>query len=217
MDRGAWWATVQGLQKVRHDWAHRHTCWRKLHTHMHEHTKREPVRLEVHSSFQQWHQKSLEVVVLWGCVGWTSRKRSKTGVTDVLTCTLGKGHEQILCPKPQPLTSYLPDFAIFLYCFYYHWGFPGGSDGKESAWNAGDLGSIPGLGRSPGGGHGNTLQYSCLENPHGQRSLAGYSSRGWKELDMTEWLSTAQHYYLLINSCKSTNLTLTTFTFENKL
>ena len=43
-------------------------------------------------------------------------------------------------------------------------GFPGGSAGKESACNAGDLGSIPGLGRSPGGGHGNPLQYSCLEN-----------------------------------------------------
>ena len=44
-------------------------------------------------------------------------------------------------------------------------GFPGGSDGKESTCNAGDLGSIPGLRRSPGGGHGNPLQYSCLENP----------------------------------------------------
>ena len=43
-------------------------------------------------------------------------------------------------------------------------GFPGGSDGKESACNAGDLGLITGLGRSPGGGHGNPLQYSCLEN-----------------------------------------------------
>ena len=43
--------------------------------------------------------------------------------------------------------------------------FPGGSDGKESVCNAGDLGSIPGLGRSPGGGYGNALQYSCLENP----------------------------------------------------
>ena len=41
----------------------------------------------------------------------------------------------------------------------------GDSDGKEFACNAGDLGSIPGLGRSPGGGHGNPLQYSCLENP----------------------------------------------------
>ena len=62
--------------------------------------------------------------------------------------------------------------------------------GKESACNAGDLGSIPGLGRSPGGGHGNLLQYSCLENPHGQRSLAGYSSWGHKESDKTERLST---------------------------
>ena len=44
------------------------------------------------------------------------------------------------------------------------WGFPGGSDGKESACNAGDLGSIPGLGRSPGEENGNPLQYSCLEN-----------------------------------------------------
>ena len=44
-------------------------------------------------------------------------------------------------------------------------GFPSGLDGKESACNAGDLGSIPGSGRSPGEGHGNLLQYSCLENP----------------------------------------------------
>ena len=44
-------------------------------------------------------------------------------------------------------------------------GLPGGSVGKESACNEGDLGSIPGSGRSPGGGHGNPLQYSCLENP----------------------------------------------------
>ena len=50
-------------------------------------------------------------------------------------------------------------------------GFPGGSDGKESACNVGDLGSIPGLGRCPGGGHVNPLQYSCLKDPHGQRSL----------------------------------------------
>ena len=54
-------------------------------------------------------------------------------------------------------------------------GFPGGSVGKESTYNEGDLGSVPGLGRSPGGGHGNPLQYSCLQNPHGQRSLVGYS------------------------------------------
>ena len=44
-------------------------------------------------------------------------------------------------------------------------GFPGGSDGKESTCNVGGLGLIPGLGRSPGEGHGNPLPYSCLENP----------------------------------------------------
>ena len=73
-------------------------------------------------------------------------------------------------------------------------GFPGGSDGKESACNAGDLGLIPGLGRSPGGGHGNPLQYSCLENPHGLYLarllcpwvLSRQEYMSHKELDMTE-------------------------------
>ena len=64
--------------------------------------------------------------------------------------------------------------------------FPGGSEGKEYTCSVGDLGSIPGLGRSPGGGHGNPLQYSCLENPHGQRSLAGCSPLGHKESDPIE-------------------------------
>ena len=61
----------------------------------------------------------------------------------------------------------------------------------ESDCNAEDLGSIPGLGRSPGGGHGNPPQCSCLENPHGQRSLAGYTVHGVTQ-SMTERLSTAQ-------------------------
>ena len=65
-------------------------------------------------------------------------------------------------------------------------GFPGGSEGKESTCNVGDLSLIPGLGRSPGGGHGNPLQYSCLENPHGQRSLEDYSLWGLKESDKTK-------------------------------
>ena len=64
----------------------------------------------------------------------------------------------------------------------------GGSASKESVCNAGDLDSILRLGRFPGGGHGNPLWYSCLENLHGQRSLAGYSPWGCKELDTTEWL-----------------------------
>ena len=60
-------------------------------------------------------------------------------------------------------------------------GFSGDSVSKESACNVGGLGSIPGLGRSPGGGHDNPLQYSYLENPYGKRSLVGH-----KESDMTE-------------------------------
>ena len=71
-------------------------------------------------------------------------------------------------------------------------GFPGGSDGKQYACNAGDPGLIPGLGRLSGEGKRNPLQYSCLENPHGQRSLAGYSPWGHKHLDTTEQLSTAR-------------------------
>ena len=78
------------------------------------------------------------------------------------------------------------------------YGFPGGSVDKESACNAKDLGSIPGLGRSPGG-HGNPLQNSCLENPHRQRSLASYNPWGHKELDMTERLSTWFAWHCLRN------------------
>ena len=70
-------------------------------------------------------------------------------------------------------------------------GFPGGSAGKKSTCKVRNLGLIPGLGRSPGGGQDNPLQYSCLENPHGQGSLVGYSSWGCKELDTTERLSTS--------------------------
>ena len=72
-------------------------------------------------------------------------------------------------------------------------GFPGGASGKEPTCQCRrhrDMGSIPGSGRSPGEGHDNPLHYSCLENPHGQRSLAGYHPQCHKESDMTEWLST---------------------------
>ena len=66
--------------------------------------------------------------------------------------------------------------------------------GKESTCNAedtGDVGSVPGWGRFPGGGHGNPLQYSCLENPMDNRSLAGYSVWDCKESDMTESIEDA--------------------------
>ena len=71
----------------------------------------------------------------------------------------------------------------------------GSSAGKESTCNAEDLGWIPGLERSPGGRHGNPLQYSCLENPHGQESLSGYSPWGQKESDMTVTKHSTAHKF----------------------
>ena len=65
------------------------------------------------------------------------------------------------------------------------WGFPGGSNSKEFSCSAGDPGSIPGSGRCPGGGHGNPLQYSCLENPM-DRGTWWVAVHRVTELDMTE-------------------------------
>ena len=83
--------------------------------------------------------------------------------------------------------TYIPSLLDFLPIY-------GGSEGKRihlKSCNAGDLGSVPGLGRPPGGWRDNPLQSSCLENPQGQRSLGGYSPWGCKQPDTTKWLSTA--------------------------
>jgi len=72
---------------------------------------------------------------------------------------------------------------------YRPWDFPGGSDGKASAYNVGDQGSVPGLKRFPGEGNGNPLQYSCLENPmDGGAWWTAYSPWDCKESDTTEQL-----------------------------
>ena len=87
--------------------------------------------------------------------------------------------------------------------YMYTYSFQGGSVVKNTpadTGDAGDTGSIPESGRSSGVGNGNLLQYSCLERFHGQRSLAGYSPWGRKELDMTEQLST--HTHLLGSLCR---------------
>ena len=96
-------------------------------------------------------------------------------------------------------------------CMYM--SFPGSSAGKESACNAGDLGSISGLGRSPEGGHDNPLQYSCLKNLHGQRRLAAYSPWGCKESDTAERLSTAHMHTESLHCSPETITTL----FVNQL
>ena len=84
--------------------------------------------------------------------------------------------------------------------------FPDSSAGKESACNAGDPGSIPGLEISPWRTIGYPLQYSCLENPQGQRSLVGNSPWGHTESDMTEQLSTEHIFekFLMLHSAVHT-------------
>ena len=73
------------------------------------------------------------------------------------------------------------------------WGFPSSSDGKESACSAGDLGAIPGLERSPGEGHGNPLQISCLENPM-DKGAWWATAHGVTESDMTKQLTLVYIY-----------------------
>ena len=73
-----------------------------------------------------------------------------------------------LLSREDPLEKGRPHTPVFL-------GFPGSSDGKESACNVGDLCSIPKLGRLPEGGHGNPLEYNAWRIPHEQRNLANYS------------------------------------------
>ena len=82
-------------------------------------------------------------------------------------------------------------------------GLPGGSDSKAYAYNAGDLASIPGSGRSPGEGNGNQLQYSCLENPMDGGTWLGYSPWGHKELDTTEQLHSLTYSLAFVNCVTS--------------
>ena len=82
-------------------------------------------------------------------------------------------------------------------------GFPGGSVGKESTCNAGDkgdVGSVPRLGRSLGGGQGNPLQYSCLEDPMERGAWQGYQSMGSQRVgqDWSNWACKHAHTYLKI-------------------
>ena len=96
-------------------------------------------------------------------------------------------------------TELIAFYLCFIYIYYklYWQGFPGGSDGKESAWNVGDPGLISGSGRVPGEGTGNPLQYSCLENPmdRGAWWIMGSQSQTrlneqmtWYDTDTTRWI-----------------------------
>ena len=99
--------------------------------------------------------------------------------------------------------------------YFLYPGFPGGSDSRDSACNAGDLGSIPGSWRCPGGGHGNPLQSSCLENPMDRGVWWVAVHRVAKSQSWLKWLST--HMGLLGKSRTLTILRLSSNEPETNL
>ena len=102
---------------------------------------------------------------------------SQAGIQEWLAISFSKGYSQPKDRMPSPALkagSFTTGTSLVAQL------------GKESTCNVGDLGSIPGLARSPGGGHGNPLQYSCLENLQGQRSLGGYSPWHLKETRLSD-------------------------------
>jgi len=161
IDRGAWQATVHGVARVRHDLAAKPP----------PPSVQSPVNtlqtVAWTTSFPPipslpFNKRTLELQQS----SWLSNYRPHFPVS------LATWRVYVIEFSPMGCMCFSHSFKRKVYIFP---GFPGGSDGKESVCNVGDLGSIPGLGRSSGEGNGNPLQYSCLENPHGQRSLAGYS------------------------------------------
>ena len=136
----------------------------------------------------------MQGTLLISCNNLSGKRISK--IIDTCICII----EWLCCTSEtntKLLINYAPDKIIFKrncklnffkMIFGVVWAFPGGSDGKASVCNAGDPGSIPGSGRSPGEGNSSPLQQSCLGKSHGQRSPVGYSPWGRIELDTTKQL-----------------------------
>ena len=129
---------------------------------------------------QTYHQsvQSLSHVQLFA-TPWTAAYQASLSITNSQSLLKLMSIESVIHPTLSfsvvPFSSCLQSFPASG-SFPMSQGFPNGSDGKESACNVGNLGLIPWLERSPGEGHTNLLQYSCLEKPHRQRSLVGWST-----------------------------------------
>ena len=149
-----------------------------------------------YSHYGRWYGESLKGS--FGFRHWSSLLEPKELLLAcweyILAVLRGSSRGQCNCQilshlRPSWLLKWIILVHIFLFSFFQWEDFPGGSDGKASVYNVRDLGSIPGLGRSPGEGNGNPLQYYCLENPMDRGTWkATYSPWGRKESDMTEWL-----------------------------
>ena len=137
---------------------------------------------------------SLKINFYWGYLSFV-----RNSFLFVLFCNDRSNLKSITVNWKYYCTTFISVY-IKISIFIYQWpgilqGFTGGEVVKNPPANAGDVGLIPGSGRSPGERNGNPLQYSCLENPHGQRGLVGYSPWGHKESDMNiaQW-----HTYIYI-------------------
>ena len=151
MNGGAWWATVHGVTK---SWTRLSNFTFTFHFHALE------KEMATHSS-----------VLAWRIPG----TREPGGLPSMGLHRVGHNWSDLAAAAVHSVFNNRRCFFLLLppikapellFIFFYplSWGFPGGSDSKASAGNTGDPGSIPGLGRSPGEGNGNPLQYSCLEN-----------------------------------------------------
>ena len=127
------------------------------------------------------YRASLSFTISWSLLKLMS-------IESVMPC-----NHVLLCRPFLLLSSFFPCNTVF----------SSGSAGKEpacSAGDSGDVGSIPESGRSPGEGNSNPLQYTCLENPHGQGSVVGYSPWGdHKESDRAEWLTLSLSWLCFLN------------------